>query len=97
MADQCELHRRTLLADSLALAGLLGTVTEASFAATRLEIETVTRLYPVEVARIVVPRSTAEVAAAVTSWPGQVAVGGGRYSMGGRSRFAAACIWTCVR
>jgi FAD/FMN-containing dehydrogenase len=38
----------------------------------------------VEVARIVVPRSIAEVAAAVTSWPGQVAVGGGRYSMGGQ-------------
>lgn len=30
------------------------------------------------------PRSTSEVAAAVISWPGQIAVGGGRYSMGGQ-------------
>jgi FAD/FMN-containing dehydrogenase len=78
------LHRRTLLANSLAVAGLLGMGAEAATAASRFEIENVTRLYPVVVARIVVPRSAAEVAAAVTAWTGQVAVGGGRYSMGGQ-------------
>lgn len=44
----------------------------------------VTRLYPVEVARIDVPDTAADVAAAITAWPGQIAVGGGRYSMGGQ-------------
>ena len=36
------------------------------------------------VARIDVPRSTADVISAVVSWPGKIAVGGGRYSMGGQ-------------
>jgi len=84
MGCSSELHRRTLLAGSLAVSGLLGTAAQTSVAAPRLKVENVTRLYPVEVARIVVPRSAAEVAAAVTAWTGQVAVGGGRYSMGGQ-------------
>lgn len=84
MTVSSDLHRRTLLARSLALAGLLGTATPGCLAAPRLEVDNVTRLYPVEVARIVVPRGTADVAAAVVSWPGQIAVGGGRYSMGGQ-------------
>ena len=37
-----------------------------------------------EVARIDVPRTVAEVAASIAAWEGQVAVGGGRYSMGGQ-------------
>ena len=77
-------RRRTVLARSLALAGLLGGGAPRVLAATRLEVENVTRLYPVEVARVVAPRSAAEVAAAVGAWPGEVAVGGGRYSMGGQ-------------
>ena len=84
MPRPTDLHRRTLLAGSLAASGLLGTAAERSHAATRLAVENVTRIYPVEVARIEVPRSAADVAAAVTAWPGQVAVGGGRYSMGGQ-------------
>ncbi len=47
-------------------------------------VSNVTGLYSVEVARVAQPRSTAEVAAAVRAWPGEVAVGGGRYSMGGQ-------------
>jgi len=78
------LHRRTVLAHSLALAGLPGTARGAEPATRHIEVENVTRLYSVEVARVVVPRRTADVSAAVTSWPGQVAVGGGRYSMGGQ-------------
>lgn len=84
MADPDKLQRRTVLANSLVAAGLLGTASEFSLAAPRLQIENVTRLYPVEVARVVVPRSTGEVSEAVSSWPGQVAVGGGRFSMGGQ-------------
>lgn len=78
------LHRRTLLAKSLAVAGLLGTATNDCLAASPLEVDNITRLYPVKVARIDVPRSTADVAAAVIYWPGKIAVGGGRYSMGGQ-------------
>ncbi|GAB3390892.1 hypothetical protein GCM10027317_45220 [Massilia agri] len=51
-------------------------------------IENVTGLYPVEVARVAAPTSTAEVAAAVRNWPGKIAVGGGRYSMGGQVAIA---------
>jgi FAD/FMN-containing dehydrogenase len=77
-------HRRTLLTQALAVAGLTGGAGEVVHAAPLLEVGNVTRLYPVPVARIVVPRSAAEVTAAVIAWPGQVAVGGGRYSMGGQ-------------
>jgi FAD/FMN-containing dehydrogenase len=79
-----ELQRRTLLANSLAVAGLLGKATNDCLAAALPEVGNITGLYAVEVARIDVPRSTAEVAAAVASWPGKIAVGGGRYSMGGQ-------------
>lgn len=51
-------------------------------------IDNVTGLYPVEVARVAAPTSTAEVAAAVRNWPGKIAVGGGRYSMGGQVAIA---------
>lgn len=51
-------------------------------------IENVTGLYPVEVARVAAPTSTTEVAAAVRGWPGKIAVGGGRYSMGGQVAIA---------
>jgi FAD/FMN-containing dehydrogenase len=84
MADTDLFQRRTVLAKSLVAAGLLGTVSEVSLGASLLQIENVTRLYPVEVASVVVPRSAAEVSAAVLSWPGQVAAGGGRFSMGGQ-------------
>lgn len=44
----------------------------------------VTGLYGVDVARIEVPGSAAAIGALLRSWPGPVAVGGGRYSMGGQ-------------
>jgi FAD/FMN-containing dehydrogenase len=76
--------RRTALAQGLALAGLLASPAGHVHAAPGLEVPNVTRLYPVQVARIVTPTSAAEVASAIAAWPGQVAVGGGRYSMGGQ-------------
>jgi hypothetical protein len=79
-----ELRRRTFLARSLAIAGGSAAAAPESSATLALEVEIVSRLYPVPVARILVPRSTSEVSAAVSSWRRQVAVGGGRYSMGGQ-------------
>jgi len=78
------LDRRTLLVQSLLAAGVFGAPGSEALAASGLQIENVTRLYPVEVARVVAPRSTGDVSSAITSWPGQVAVGGGRFSMGGQ-------------
>lgn len=76
-------NRRTFLAQSLVAAGLSHRSVDA-LAAQTLLVENVTALYAVEVARITVPDSAQEVADAVTSWDGRVAVGGGRYSMGGQ-------------
>lgn len=53
-------------------------------AADRLLVDNVTQLYSVLVARIASPRTAADVAKALAAWPGKVAVGGGRYSMGGQ-------------
>lgn len=47
-------------------------------------VTNVTGLYPVSVAAIRAPRSTEEVRAAIRDWPGRIAIGGGRYSMGGQ-------------
>lgn len=78
------IHRRRLLAGPLGAAGALATGSGSAATPAPVLVENVTRLYPVEVARIEVVHSAAEVAAAITRWPGQVAVGGGRYSMGGQ-------------
>ena len=76
--------RRRVLVQSLLAAGAIGTQVSTSQAAPGLLIENVTRLYSVEVARVVTPRSTDELRSAIVSWPGEVAVGGGRFSMGGQ-------------
>ncbi|MEW6761716.1 MAG: FAD-binding oxidoreductase [Pseudomonadota bacterium] len=78
--------RRRFLVLAMAEASLL-TLAPARALAAPL-IENVTGLYPVEVARVAAPASTAEVAAAVRGWPGKIAVGGGRYSMGGQVAIA---------
>lgn len=78
------LPRRHLLFMALAQAGLAGLSPVAAWAAPAVWVDNVTRLYPVRVARIIEPLSTQDVAAAVRGWPGPVAVGGGRYSMGGQ-------------
>jgi len=84
MERSTPIDRRTALVQSLLASGVIGTQVGESQAAAALQIENVTRLYPVEVARVVAPRSTGEVRSAITSWPGEVAVGGGRFSMGGQ-------------
>lgn len=83
-AVQQPFSRRSFLALALADAGLASLVPAPALAATGLMVANVTGLYPVRVARIAEPRSAKDVAALVTGWPGAVAVGGGRYSMGGQ-------------
>ncbi len=48
----------------------------------------VSGLYGVDVARVEVPDGAAAVSALLRAWPGRVAVGGGRYSMGGQVAIA---------
>jgi FAD/FMN-containing dehydrogenase len=76
--------RRRFLAQALAGAGLLTLPLPRALSAPGILIPNITGLYPVEVARVVAPASTEEVAQAVRDWPGRIAVGGGRYSMGGQ-------------
>jgi FAD/FMN-containing dehydrogenase len=76
--------RRTFLAQALAGAGLFTLGPALAASAPDILIANVTGLYPVKVARVVAPTSTEEVAREVRSWPGKVAIGGGRYSMGGQ-------------
>jgi FAD/FMN-containing dehydrogenase len=76
--------RRLFLTQCLASAGVLGTLADVAHAAAPSAVENVTGLYPVEVAKIVAPNSAAEVGEAIKAWPGRVAVGGGRFSMGGQ-------------
>ena len=75
--------RRKFIAHALAGVGLF-TFGPRVAAAADIPIPNVTGLYTVKVARVIAPKSTAEVASEVRSWPGKVAVGGGRYSMGGQ-------------
>ena len=76
--------RRSFLAQSLAQAGLLGLAAPQASAAPALTVANVTGLHAVTVARIATPATVADLQAHLKAWPGQVAVGGGRYSMGGQ-------------
>lgn len=76
--------RRTFLGQALVTAGVLSLQPVFAVAASLIPIVNVTRLYAVPVARIATPTSTHEVAQEVRKWPGKIAVGGGRYSMGGQ-------------
>jgi FAD/FMN-containing dehydrogenase len=90
--------RRTVLAEALALG--LGTAigpgaafaapasAASSAAAASLRIGNVTGLYAVEVSRVETPRDTADIVRALADWPGRVAIGGGRFSMGGQVAIA---------
>ncbi|MFY9477865.1 MAG: hypothetical protein WAQ08_09440 [Aquabacterium sp.] len=64
--------RRTLLQQALLTAGLAAAQPLRALALTadQLTIANVTRLYDVRVARIATPQTTAEVAKAITTWPG---------------------------
>ena len=81
-------HRRQVLAAALAAAGCLSLAPARALAAAGLSVPNITGLYTVPVARIEAPVSTAGVVQALASWPGQVAVGGARCSMGGQVAIA---------
>jgi FAD/FMN-containing dehydrogenase len=81
--------RRTLLVRALALAAVCELAPPLALAAPiPTRIENVTRLYTVEVARVETPLDTEAVVRALRDWPGQVAIGGGRFSMGGQVAIA---------
>lgn len=48
-------------------------------------VSDVTQLNPIHVAQIVAPTSIAEITAVVKNYSGAIAIGGGRYSMGGQN------------
>lgn len=85
MPTPLPLTRRTVLSHALAMAGLLTLAPSRALAATvHAVVANITGLYAVDVARIETPTTTGRVADIVRSWPGKVAVGGGRFSMGGQ-------------
>lgn len=53
-----------------------------------MPVRNVTGLFSVVVARIDRPTTNAQVAKSIRTWPGKVAVGGARYSMGGQTGLA---------
>lgn len=82
-------NRRTVLCHAMASAGCLGGFLPPALASAMLPVANVTGLYTVLVAHIGKPRSTQDVIDQVRAWPGRVAVGGGRYSMGGQTAIDA--------
>src|SRR6185503_5752161 len=50
-----------------------------------VQVNEVTRLYPVTMERVVTPHSVEDIANAVRASAGPVSIGGGRYSMGGQT------------
>lgn len=77
--------RRTFLIQALAGAGLVTLGLPGGASAREILVPNITGLYAVQVARVATPVSAEEVAREVRNWPGKVAVGGGRYSMGGQT------------
>ena len=77
--------RRSFLLQAMAGAGLFSLAPARALAAPGIAIPNITGLYPVLVAKVATPVSTDEVARAIRGWPGKIAVGGGRYSMGGQA------------
>jgi FAD/FMN-containing dehydrogenase len=57
----------------------------AAAAGDSLVVNDVTGLNPVTVARVLAPATVAEIEEAVRTHPGPIAIGGGRYSMGGQT------------
>jgi FAD/FMN-containing dehydrogenase len=81
--------RRTLLARALVAAAVCEFAPLVAFAAPlAIPVENVSRLYTVEVARVETPADTEAVVRALRDWPGKVAIGGGRFSMGGQIAIA---------
>lgn len=78
------ISRRTFLYQAMLASGMMLTIPDKVYSASGMLITNVTGLYPVEVAKIISPSSVNDISAALSEWPGKVAIGGGRYSMGGQ-------------
>jgi hypothetical protein len=78
------ISRRTFLFQAMAGAGLLTLAPLPALSAPGILVPNITGLYTVEVAKIATPVSAPELARIVSEWPGKIAVGGARYSMGGQ-------------
>lgn len=63
---------------------MLTLVPRAALCAPGVIVGNVSGLYSVTVAAVAAPATTMQVAAAIAGWPGKIAIGGGRYSMGGQ-------------
>ena len=72
-----------LLTAGAAIWGILRTPVERP--APRPTVNDVTQLNPIVVDRVITPTTTEEIVAAVRAHPGPIAIGGGRYSMGGQT------------
>ena len=68
---------------TVAVWGVVGTTVERPPAVT--VINDVTGLNPISVARVITPTTVEEIIQAVRRHPGPIAIGGGRYSMGGQT------------
>lgn len=87
-ATTMHLPRRTFIVQALAGAGLFILAPVAALSAPGILVPNVTGLYSVKVAKTVAPTTTLDVVHEILRWPGKVAVGGGRYSMGGQIAIA---------
>lgn len=82
------LQRRSFLVQALAGLGLFTLRPAPALSAPASVIANVTGLFSVEVAKVVAPTTTAQLAHEVRRWPAKIAVGGARYSMGGQIAMA---------
>lgn len=79
------LSRRHFLTLALIDAGIvLAGVHRPVSAVDLFVVKNITGLYDVAVAKIMRPSNTMEITQALRDWHGKVAIGGGRYSMGGQ-------------
>lgn len=79
-----EIPRRTFLYQALASAGMLIGLPYQALSAVALLVPNVTQINSVNVQRIFAPTTVAEISGAIREWTGKIAIGGGRFSMGGQ-------------
>ncbi|WP_235548320.1 FAD-binding oxidoreductase [Noviherbaspirillum sp. Root189] len=83
-AHPAPLPRRSFLVYTLGTIGLSSVGMARSVCAADIVVSNVTGLYSVIVAKVEQASSAAEVSELIGKWPGKIALGGGRYSMGGQ-------------
>lgn len=79
-----EIPRRTFLYQALVSAGMLIALPYEALSSVALLVPNVTQINSVNVQCIVAPTTVAEISGAIREWTGKIAIGGGRFSMGGQ-------------